>query len=83
MTKYETPSIYVYIWRIVLFLHVHPVVAIHIMPIDQKRINGPEASVPYDIYIHSELKDKGIQFNSPKRHDGRSNDELRNICKVM
>ncbi|XP_029173573.1 exosome complex component MTR3-like [Nylanderia fulva] len=49
------------------------------MPTDQKRINGPEASVPYDIYIHSELKDKGIQFNAPKRHDGRSNDELRNI----
>ncbi|EZA58696.1 hypothetical protein DMN91_008791 [Ooceraea biroi] len=49
------------------------------MPIDQKRINGPEASVPYDIYIHSELKDNGIQSNGSKRQDGRSNNELRNI----
>ncbi|XP_011637905.1 exosome complex component MTR3 [Pogonomyrmex barbatus] len=49
------------------------------MPIDQKRINGPDISVPYDIYIHSEVKDNGIQPNAPKRHDGRSNNELRNI----
>ncbi|KAL6440042.1 hypothetical protein ACFW04_002995 [Cataglyphis niger] len=49
------------------------------MPVDQKRINGPEASVPYNIYIHSEVKDKEIQSNASKRHDGRSNNELRNI----
>lgn len=52
------------------------------MPIDQKRINGPDASTPYNIYIHSEVKDDGIQPNALKRHDGRSNKELRNICKV-
>lgn len=52
------------------------------MPIDQKRINGPDTSTPYDIYIHSEVKDDGIQTNAPKRHDGRSNNELRDICKV-
>jgi len=49
------------------------------MPFDQKRINGPDASTPYDIYIHSEVKDDGIQLKAPKRHDGRSNNELRNI----
>lgn len=53
------------------------------MPVDQKRINGPESSVPYNIYVHSEAKNKGIQPNASKRHDGRSNNELRNICKVM
>jgi len=53
------------------------------MPIDQKRINGPESSVPYDIYIHSEVKENRIQLNGSKRHDGRSNNELRDICKVM
>lgn len=52
------------------------------MPIDQKRINGPDASTPYDIYIHSEVKDNAIQANALERHDGRSNKELRNICKV-
>ncbi|XP_012543661.2 exosome complex component MTR3 [Monomorium pharaonis] len=49
------------------------------MPVDQKRINGPDASVPYDIYVYSEVKDKGIQPDAPKRHDGRSHNELRNI----
>ncbi|XP_077280292.1 exosome complex component MTR3 [Temnothorax americanus] len=49
------------------------------MPIDQKRINGPDASTPYDIYIHSEVKEDEIQPGAPKRHDGRSNKELRNI----
>ncbi|XP_014470910.1 PREDICTED: exosome complex component MTR3-like [Dinoponera quadriceps] len=49
------------------------------MPVDQKRINGPESSVPYDIYIHSELKDNEVQNDALKRHDGRSNNELRNI----
>lgn len=53
------------------------------MPVDQKRVNGPESSVPYNIYIHSEVKNKEIQPDAPKRHDGRSNNELRNICKVM
>lgn len=53
------------------------------MPVDQKRVNGPESSVPYSIYIHSEVKNKEIQQNAPKRHDGRSNNELRNICKVI
>ncbi|XP_011706780.1 PREDICTED: exosome complex component MTR3-like [Wasmannia auropunctata] len=49
------------------------------MPVDQKRINGPDASTSYDIYIHSEVKDNGTQPNAPKRHDNRSNNELRNI----
>lgn len=52
------------------------------MPIDQKRINGPETSVPYEIYIPSEAKNNGTQSNIPKRHD-RSHDKLRNICKVI
>lgn len=53
------------------------------MPFDQKRINGPESSVPYDIYIHSEQKDNEIQFDASKRHDGRSNTELRDICEYI
>jgi len=52
------------------------------MSVDQKRINGPDASTSYDIYIHSEVKHNEIQPNAPKRHDGRSNNELRNICKI-
>ncbi|XP_020278762.1 exosome complex component MTR3-like [Pseudomyrmex gracilis] len=49
------------------------------MPVDQKRINGPETSVPYDIYVPHEARDNAIQLNAPKRHDGRSHNELRNI----
>jgi len=52
------------------------------MSVDQKRINGPDASTSYDIYIHSEVKHNEIQPNAPKRHEGRSNNELRNICKI-
>ncbi|XP_032664478.1 exosome complex component MTR3-like [Odontomachus brunneus] len=48
------------------------------MPIDQKRINGPETSVSYDIYVHSEEKEE-IQIDASKRHDDRSNNELRDI----
>lgn len=51
------------------------------MPVDQKRINGPDASTSYDIYTYSETKDNGIQRNVLKRHDDRSDNELRNICK--
>ncbi|KYQ60798.1 Exosome complex exonuclease MTR3 [Trachymyrmex zeteki] len=49
------------------------------MPVDQKRINGPDASTSYDIYTYSETKDNGIQRNVLKRHDDRSDNELRNI----
>jgi len=53
------------------------------MPVDQKRINGPDTSTSYEIYIYSETKDNEIQRNVPKRHDDRSNNELRNICKSV
>lgn len=76
--------IYIALYKAFYFYtHILPLQYLYKMPIDQKRINGPEASVPYSIYIHSEVKDEGIQSNAPKRHDDRSNNELRNICKVM
>ncbi|XP_018397267.1 PREDICTED: exosome complex component MTR3-like [Cyphomyrmex costatus] len=49
------------------------------MPVDQKRINGPDVSTSYDIYIHSEAKNNKIHSNGSKRQDGRSDNEFRNI----
>lgn len=49
------------------------------MPVDQKRINGPDASTSYEIYVYSETKDNEMQRNVSKRHDDRSDNELRNI----
>lgn len=53
------------------------------MPVDQKRVNGPEASTPYNIYIHTDDKNEDKQCDGQKRQDGRSNDEIRNICKIL
>lgn len=50
------------------------------MPIDQKRINGPEVSVPYEIYTTCSLKEKCIQKNNfHKREDGRAHNERRDL----
>ncbi|KAK2577485.1 hypothetical protein KPH14_003583 [Odynerus spinipes] len=50
------------------------------MPIDQKRINGPEVSVPYDIYATFSFKEKCIKkSNSSEREDGRAHNERRGV----
>ncbi|KAF7417907.1 hypothetical protein HZH68_000560 [Vespula germanica] len=49
------------------------------MPIDHKRINGPEVSVPYIMYINAKCEEKyGRNFIS-KRKDGRAHNERREI----
>lgn len=57
------------------------------MPIDHKRINGPEESVPYELFarlsgITSEKTFEEIQ-SANKRCDGRDLDEHRKICMFM
>ncbi|XP_078042633.1 exosome complex component MTR3 [Augochlora pura] len=49
------------------------------MPVDQKRINGPEASFPYHIY--SDIGDRNIKMkhNLIERKDKRTDNELRKI----
>lgn len=49
------------------------------MPIDQKRINGPEISIPYQIYKSINENDYEKEYNFEKRHDGRRNDDMRDI----
>lgn len=50
------------------------------MPIDQRRINGPEISIPYNIY---KLDDETQKIDKTKRRDGRHNTELRKMCKFV
>lgn len=55
------------------------------MPVDHKRINGPDVSVPYRVYskVHlktHEEKSKEILNQSGKRKDGRKPNESRKIC---
>ena len=49
------------------------------MPVDQKRINGPEVTVPYHIYANLNNKDKEIKYDLSKRSDERGNNEMRKI----
>lgn len=51
------------------------------MPIDHKRINGPEVSVPYNIYTNSNCKEERTKNNISERKDGRAHNERREICK--
>ena len=55
------------------------------MPIDQKRINGPEVSIPYSVYIDRSSKNSDLQksLSGVKREDGRAHDELRKMCKIF
>ncbi|CAL7948997.1 unnamed protein product [Xylocopa violacea] len=50
-----------------------------IMPIDQRRINGPEISVPYHIYSNFNNNDDEIKHDFNKRSDERGNNEMRKI----
>ncbi|KZC09351.1 PREDICTED: exosome complex component MTR3-like [Dufourea novaeangliae] len=49
------------------------------MPIDQKRINGPEASFPYHIYSNINDRSGEIKYDLSKRSDKRTNNEMRKI----
>lgn len=51
------------------------------MPIDHKRINGPEVSVPYTTYINAKCEEKYAKNFIFKRKDGRAHNERREICK--
>lgn len=49
------------------------------MPIDPKRINGPETTVQYDIYASADSKKKKETVDLEKRSENRSHHELRKI----
>lgn len=53
------------------------------MPVDQKRINGPEISIPYSVYIDRSVKGKSQENSLKKREDGREFNELRKMCKIF
>ena len=51
------------------------------MPIDQRRINGPEVSIPYHIYSTNPVNDRGgkLNYDVSKRCDKRTQNEIRKI----
>ncbi|XP_623498.2 exosome complex component MTR3 isoform X2 [Apis mellifera] len=49
------------------------------MPIDQRRINGPDVSIPYYIYSNLNKKSDKIKHDFNIRNDKRSNNEMRKI----
>lgn len=56
------------------------------MPVDHKRVNGPENSEPYQLF--SDARKKVIQKEVDTilkglRSDGRQADELRKICELF
>lgn len=53
------------------------------MPVDQRRINGPEVTVPYQLYIDASLKSADKQLDLlDKRKDGRTNNDVRKMCRL-
>lgn len=46
------------------------------MPVDHRRINGPENSEPYQLFVNT----RRIETLSDGRSDGRKPNELRKIC---
>jgi exosome complex component MTR3 len=55
------------------------------MPFDQKRINGPENSFSYKLYVQEKEKDEEAMEtdNQKSRSDQRSNEEIRRIGLQM
>ncbi|XP_016909813.1 exosome complex component MTR3 [Apis cerana] len=49
------------------------------MPIDQRRINGPDVSIPYYIYSNLNKKSDKIKHDFNIRNDKRANNEMRKI----
>lgn len=56
------------------------------MPIDHKRINGPEITIPYQLFEKLNTQSLKSQFDQEisngTRKDGRKLDEHRKICKI-
>lgn len=59
------------------------------MPVDQKRLNGPDSSVSYHLHSPEQLLDYESRLkllfkedDDSFRKDGRKLDELRKICTV-
>lgn len=52
------------------------------MPVDHKRIRGPDDSLPYYLYSKTYNKSKNLQITrSNEREDRRSHLEHRKICE--
>lgn len=55
------------------------------MPSDQKRINGPDLSVPYNLHSADQWQGYETRLQSilteESRRDGRALNEMRKICK--
>ncbi|XP_011299450.1 exosome complex component MTR3 [Fopius arisanus] len=50
------------------------------MPVDQRRINGPEVTVPYQLYIDKSSNTAEQQLDLlNKREDGRAHDDIRKM----
>ncbi|XP_003697651.1 exosome complex component MTR3 [Apis florea] len=49
------------------------------MPIDQRRINGPDISIPYYIYSNLNKKSDKVKHDFNIRNDKRANSEMRKI----
>lgn len=50
------------------------------MPVDQRRINGPEVSVPYHIYSNlNDTSEKVKKYDLSERDDERANNDMRKI----
>ncbi|XP_006620168.1 exosome complex component MTR3-like [Apis dorsata] len=49
------------------------------MPIDQRRINGPDVSIPYYIYSNLNKKSDKVKHVFNIRNDKRTNNEMRKI----
>lgn len=58
------------------------------MPIDQKRINGPEGSLPYQLFVESRNKTfeerlENVFDRAGSRKCGRKDNESRKYCKLF
>ena len=58
------------------------------MPLDNKRITGPEKTIPYEVFIESRHKTfnellKDVISTDGLRNDGRKANDHRKICKSV
>lgn len=53
------------------------------MPVDNKRITGPEVTIPYDLFVKSTKELNEVPLSKEVRKDNRKFDEHRKICKFF
>lgn len=55
------------------------------MPVDNKRITGPEITIPYELFLKSCIikNVNKLELSHDIRKDGRKYDEHRKICKYF